>query len=246
MTAPGPLDGRVALVTGGTGVIGRRVCTQLAADGARVLVQSRSGGEDADALVADGHVSVLADLSTPEGIEQLALAAADAGGIDVLVNTVHPASGTDLDVALLRSHLEGVVVHAELCRAVLPAMRERGWGRIVYVAGALMTRPAPSMGAYGAAKAAATALTRTLALEEGRAGITANIVAPGRVVDPLAPEPELDPEWATLAEALTARTALGRFATPDEVAAAVRSLVLPSASGITGQVVWVTGGEPIG
>ena len=250
MSHAGPLDGRVALVTGGTGVIGRRVCGQLAADGARVIAQSRSGGDVADALVADGHRSVLADLSTLDGLEQLALAVAAEGGVDVLVNTVHPASGTavvaDLEPELLRAHLEGVVLHAALCRMVLPTMRDRGWGRIVYVSGALMTRPAPSMGAYGAAKAAASAITKTLALEEGRAGVTANIVAPGRVVDPLEPEPELDPEWVALAAALTARTAIGRFATPDEVATAVRSLVLPSASGITGQVVWVTGGEPIG
>ena len=94
-----------------------------------------------------------------------------------------------IDAPLLREQLGAVELHAALCARAIPAMRAAGWGRIVYVSGALMARPARGFGAYGAAKAAATVLTRYVALEEGESGITANIVAPGRVVDPSDDEP---------------------------------------------------------
>lgn len=262
MTDAPVLAGRTALVVGGTGVIGARVCARLAALGATLLVHCRSSIADAERIIAAdpaaggtasggsaGHRIVQADLEDAEGLADLAEAVETAGGVDILINAVHLGSGTSevvaFDSAQLRTHLESVVLHAALSGMVVPGMRVRGAGRIVYISGALMTRPAPGMGGYGAAKAAASTLTRYLALEEGRAGITANIVAPGRVVDPDAPR-ELDPEWARLADALVARTALGRFPTPDDVAHAVVGLTLPSASGITGQTVWVTGGEPIG
>lgn len=251
MTPEGALAGRTALVAGATGTIGSRVCGVLAGDGARVVVHSGSSVERAEALAASlpgaGHRVVQARLETPEGIAELGAAVQDAG-VGILVNAVHLGSGTspvaEIDPDAMRVHLESAVLHAQLCGLVAPGMRADAWGRIVYISGALMTRPAPGMAGLGAAKAAASTLTRYLALEEGRAGITANIVAPGRVVDPDAAE-ELDEEWARLAATLAGRTALGRFPTPDDVASAVRDLVRPSASGITGQTVWVTGGEPI-
>jgi NAD(P)-dependent dehydrogenase (short-subunit alcohol dehydrogenase family) len=172
-----------------------------------------------------------------------------AGGADILVNAAHPATGGatvgDLDPALLQAHLSAVVLHAELTALVLPAMRTKQWGRIVYVAGALMARLYPGMGAYGAAKAAGSVLTRCVALEEGRNGITANIVAPGRVVDPDQEQGPLDPKWQALADRLLERAALGAFPSPADVAEAVLALVLPRAAAITGQTIWVTGGEPI-
>jgi NAD(P)-dependent dehydrogenase (short-subunit alcohol dehydrogenase family) len=167
----------------------------------------------------------------------------------VLVNAAHPAGGQaapvgDLDPAELERQLGGVRAHHLLCRAALPAMRAAGFGRIVLISGALMARPAAGMGAYGAAKAAATALTRFLALEEGRHGITANIVAPGRVAEAGEPEPE-DPALRALSARLRERMALSRFPSADDVAGTVVALTLPSFSPVTGQVVWVTGGEPI-
>lgn len=248
MTAAPPLAGRTALVTGATGVIGSRVCMRLAELGASLLLHCRSSADAAQRLAGDRHRVVQTALPGAQGIAALRGAIEDAGGADILVNTVHlgsataPAAEQPLDE--LRRHLESAVLHAELAALVVPGMRSKAWGRVVYVSGALMTRPAPGMSGYGAAKAAASTFTRYLALEEGRAGITANIVAPGRVVDPEKPL-DLAPEWARLAEQLVARTALGRFPTPDDVAAAIVGLVLPTSAGVTGQTVWVTGGEPI-
>ncbi|MFI5893493.1 SDR family NAD(P)-dependent oxidoreductase [Actinoplanes sp. NPDC051513] len=238
----------VALVAGGTGPIGRAVAVALADEGFRVAVHYRSRPEVAEEVVAGlpgEHLTVAADLGDPAAVSRLG---DEVGRVAVLVNAAHPALRTPAPVAEtaapdLAAQLAGVQAHAALCAQVVPGMRDRGWGRIVYVSGALMSRPAPGLGAYGAAKAAATVLTRYLALEEGRHGITANVVAPGRVVDPDEDE-ELTPAQAALAARLLERMALPTFPTPAEVAAAVLTLVRSPA--LTGQTLWVTGGEPIG
>ena len=164
--------------------------------------------------------------------------------------SVSPASSRSIEAPARtvaesdRAHLSGQLAavgdYAALCRRAVPAMRAQRWGRIVYVAGALISRPHPGLGAYGAAKAAAAVLTRYLALEEGREGITANIVAPGRVYDPA---DELDELHRDLSAQLLERTALGRFPTASEVAGAIGLLI--TSPQLTGQTLWVTGGEPI-
>ncbi|GID30352.1 SDR family NAD(P)-dependent oxidoreductase [Paractinoplanes brasiliensis] len=238
----------VALVAGGTGPIGRAVASALAGEGFRVAVHCRSRPDVAEKVVAglDGdHVAVRADLNNLDEMSELLRR---IGRVAVLVNAAHPALRNPAPVAGttpadLTAQLAGVQAHAALCAQVVPGMRDQGWGRIVYVSGALMSRPAPGLGAYGAAKAAATVLTRYLALEEGRHGITANVVAPGRVTDPDEDE-ELTPEQAVLSARLLERMALPTFPTPAQVAAAVLTLVRSEA--LTGQTLWVTGGEPIG
>jgi NAD(P)-dependent dehydrogenase (short-subunit alcohol dehydrogenase family) len=244
------LAGRVAIVAGATGTIGRAVCADLAARGATIAVLYRSRSDDAAALAAglpSRALAVPVDLASDASLDAALIAVErELGAPGVLVNTVHAESSivrvADLSRADLDVQFASVTAHAALVSRVLPAMREGAWGRIVYVSGALMARPHPGFAAYGAAKAAASVLTRYLALEEGRAGITANIVAPGRVVDPADAE-ALDPERASLSARLLERTALGAFPTPAEVARAVGDLA--GAGAITGQTVWVTGGEPI-
>lgn len=249
------LTGRVALVTGASGSVGQSVCRSLAAAGARLVMQYRSHSPGTDDLAkvrgANGlqHLSIRADFATAQWRGLLAEAIETVGGVDVIVNAAHPAEGGgnvgDLNRSVLAAHFDAVMLHAELAALVLPSMRAKQWGRIIYVSGALMARPYPGMGAYGAAKAAGSVLTRYLAVEEGLNGVTANIVAPGRVVDPNDVKLILDDHWQVLSKQLLERAALGSFPSPNDVADVVCMLALPSASPLTGQTIWVTGGEPI-
>jgi NAD(P)-dependent dehydrogenase (short-subunit alcohol dehydrogenase family) len=247
------LTGRVAFVAGATGAIGRVVASELAALGATVVLHCRSDRKGAEALAAalpGRHPVVQADLDDPSALEAaFAEGEALAGPVTVLVNTAHvsrdPLPVAELTPALLDAEFAAVKVHAALIARVVPGMRDAGWGRVVYISGALMSRPYPGFGLYGAAKSAATTLTRYLSLEEGRNGITANVVAPGRVVDP-DDEAELDSTRQALSDRLLERTALGAFPSPLDVARVVSMLVGVGSGAITGQTVWVTGGEPIG
>ncbi|NHI15991.1 SDR family NAD(P)-dependent oxidoreductase [Microbacterium excoecariae] len=244
------LERRVVFVAGGAGVIGAATCRAMAAEGARVVVHCRSRIDHARVLAASlptPAIAVSADLTNPEELAAaLAEAVAALGPIDVVVDAAHPgqevAAVADLTPGILREQFSGALGFQALCAGVVPAMRDGAWGRIVYVSGALMARPAPGFGAYGAAKSAATTLARYLALEEGRHGITVNVVAPGRVVDPTDETP-LDVEHAELAARLLERMALPGFPSPDDVARAIVALTAQGA--VTGQTVWVTGGEPI-
>jgi NAD(P)-dependent dehydrogenase (short-subunit alcohol dehydrogenase family) len=248
-----PVAGRVAFVAGATGTIGREIAAELAGLGATVVLHCRRDREGAEALAAGlpgEHVVVQADLDDPAALDA-ALTAAEAavGAVTVLVNTTHASSGpvpvAELTPALLDAHFDSVKVHAALIARTVPGMRAAGWGRVIYISGALMSRPYPGFGLYGAAKSAATTLTRYLSIEEGRHGITANVVAPGRVVDP-ATEVELDATRQNLSDRLLERTALGVFPSPREVAQVVAMLVGPGSAALSGQTMWVTGGEPIG
>jgi NAD(P)-dependent dehydrogenase (short-subunit alcohol dehydrogenase family) len=244
--APTPLRGRVAFVVGGSGRLGSAICRDLAARGARVAVGYRGSREAAHQVAEEvGGVAVRIDTDDDRAIsDAFATAQDELGVVTIVVDTAHvesdPRAIADQDRDFLGAHLRAVQGFAAVARRALPPMREQHWGRIVYVSGALMSRPHAGFGAYGAAKAAATTLTRYLALEEGRAGITANVVAPGRVADPA---DDLDGARRELSDLLLSRTALGAFPTAADVAATVGTLVCSPQ--LTGQTVWVTGGEPI-
>ena len=249
----GQIAGRAVFVAGGSGVIGTAICRELAQRGALVAVHSGRRPEMAQTLateLGDGHLGVAGDLADADALERcVATASAAIGPIVALVNCYHPAHAPapigELELAVLDAQLAAVRAHAALCQQVLPSMRAAGWGRVVYIAGALMTRPAAGFAAYAAAKSAASTFTRYLALEEGRHGITANVIAPGRVVDP-DDDTELSEQYAALAEQLRARMALGRFPSPQQVAALVCTVLDEVGDALTGQTLWVTGGEPIG
>ncbi|MCB0965381.1 MAG: SDR family oxidoreductase [Ilumatobacter sp.] len=247
------MSDRIAFVAGASGSLGPTLCRSLAAEGFSVVAHAHSNGGAVDGIVdsLDGdHLAVVGELASDDGpSEPVSRAIERFGRVDVLVNAAHPpwrsaAQVADLSLGDLSDQLTGVVTHAAVCRDVLPSMRSSGGGRIVFVAGALMRRPAAGFSAYGAAKAAAATLTRYIALEEGRYGITANIVAPGRIVDPNEPE-DIPPDKQQLAEELRRRLALGAFPSPDDVANTIVSLVRHEGRALTGQTVWVTGGEPI-
>lgn len=252
----GPLGGQAALVCGGTGLIGSEVVRALSRDGAAVAVQYRTRAAEAAALVgglAGPSVAVAADLASIEGARAAVAQAGEQLGrpvsivVDAASGALTPERIADLDDATVEQHLEALRMHVNVCRATVPGMRALGGGRVVLVSGALSSRLHPSFGLYSAVKAAATQLCRTLAMEEGRHAITVNVVAPGRVVETSAvdaggsiPEP-----WEGLAQVMALRRGLDRDPSPVDVATTIAFLVSPAASAVTGQVVYLTGGEPV-
>ena len=242
------LRNRVALVTGGSRGIGRGVATRLARDGARVAIAYRSNKTAAQQTlrqlqgVGADCVAVETDIANPERAEQLVQTVVDRfGRLDVLVNNVGDfrwgtLSDTSLDdwKGIFASNLMTVVY---VSRASLPHMRKGRWGRIVNMGavGAERAFGQAKISAYAAAKAAVVALSRSLALEEAKNGITVNVVNPSSI----------DENEMTVEEARKIRDArfpIGRPPTTDDVAAAVAFFASEEAEYVTGQVVNVSGG----
>lgn len=241
---------RTALVAGGTGALGREIVSALQSADIAVAVHWRSNRDEAELLAAQhpSSFAVGANLTDADSVDALfASVESVAGAPSILVNTVHPSGLIPDDVAstpprALERELDGLRIHHLLCSRAIPAMRADGYGRIVYIGGASTHRPVCGFGAFAATKAAASTLTRYIADECGRDGITANTIAPGRLVDSV---DVLEEEHAAESERLLARTALGRFDTMREVASMVLALTTPGFSSVTGQTLWMAGGESL-
>lgn len=242
------LVGKCAVITGGSGGIGGAIALRLAGLGARVAVGYHRHREKAEAVVASVRdaggwgVAVGADLTRRDGPRLLVEKAREAlGKIDIMVHAAGVefyrlvADTGDEDLRhLLDLHLASAF---SVARQALPDMIRQGWGRIVMVGSIWGEVGAAGEVAYSAAKAGLTGLTKALAKETARAGITVNAVAPG-VID-TGMNGAFSPEER---EALLARIPLGRFGSGDDVAKAVAFLVSDEASYVTGHVLWVTGG----
>ncbi len=243
-----PLDGRVALVTGGSRRIGKIVALALADAGADTAIGYRSRAADAKqvtkAIQAKGRrtVSVRADLTKPTECRRLIeTVAAEFGRLDILVNNVgtwvqEPVESMDL--ATWRRVLDSNLTATFLCsKFVLRHMRRNGWGRIVNLgaAGAYRAHGTANMSAYYAAKAGIVAFSKALAREVGKEGITVNVVSPGVIENP-------EQDVAAARRRKDKSTAVGRPGTGSDVAAAVLFLVSPDADFVSGDVIGVTGG----
>jgi 3-oxoacyl-[acyl-carrier protein] reductase len=243
---------RVALVTGGSGGIGRAICERLARDGLDVVIAYRGRADRAEALAAaiqssDGParaVAIQADLASGDGAQTLARMAARAfGPVDVLVNNASPAIGAkafaDLDWADVQAQLDVQVKAAFLlAQACLPAMIERRAGRIINITSQVAEgAPTPTWTAYAMAKSALATMSRYLAAEAGPSGVTVNCVAPGMTETAMIGD---IPEKAQLIAAR--QTPMRRLATPTDVAAAVAHLASPDAGFVTGHTLSVNGG----
>lgn len=246
---PFDLSGRSALVTGGGRGLGKAMARILANAGAEVAVCSRTRSEiEAAARELSGEAGVrvepfVADVGKRPEAERLARDATERlGKVDILIsnagtNIPQPVDGIrdeDWD-ALVELNLTSSMV---LTRALAPGMMQRAWGRILYISSIMGLASASDRVAYSTTKAALHGMVRANALRLGPYGITANCLAPG----PFATELTASRLTAEQRDAFAARTAVGRWGQPEELAPTALLLASPAGSYITGAVFVVDGG----
>ena len=253
------LKNRLSLVTGSTAGIGYAIAEALAFEGAIVIVNGRSqkSVDSAIAKLASNSAGKLigfaGDLSTPEAAEQLKHEHPD---VEILVNNLgifEPASFEDISDDDWRRFFEvNVLSGVRLSRLYLPAMRERNWGRIVFISSESGVQIPAEMIHYGTTKTAQLAISRGLAEAVAGTGITVNSVLPGPTksrgvgyfVDKLAAQAgkSFDEFEKEFFQKVRPTSLIKRFATPSEVASLVAYIVSPLASATTGAALRVDGG----
>jgi 3-oxoacyl-[acyl-carrier protein] reductase len=253
------LAGRRAIVTGASKGIGAATARALAAEGVRVglVARDRAALEAVAASIGDGAVVAPADLSTAEGVQQSVGACLDAlGGVDVLVNNAGSSPGGTIDEVTddqwQQSFDLKVMGYLRCMRAVLPAMRAQGFGRIVNVGGVAGLRATPGY-ALAALNAALVHLTRSTAEHVGRDGVTVVSLHPGPTMTERlrgmlaagarAAGVDVDEFAATR---VASELPLGRIGTPDEVARMIVVLASDVAAWVTGGGVTIDGGAAKG
>jgi gluconate 5-dehydrogenase len=243
------LTGRTALVTGGNSGIGLAMARALGLAGAKVALVARRAAElkaAATTLSNEGisAIPIAADLASDNAAQIVETSTQDHGlAVDIIVNAAGinlrqpfndvTAAAFDLHMAL---HLRGPFL---LTQTFAPAMARRGWGRIVNIASMQSWRAFPDSAPYGAAKGGVIQLTRAIAEEWSRFGITCNAIAPGFFPTPLSAPVFSNPERARF---LAAQTAIGRNGALDDLTGATVFLASDASGYITGQTLVVDGG----
>ena len=255
------LAGKTAIVTGSTSGIGLGTAHALAAAGANIVINGFGDAaaieETRSSMARDHNVGVAfsgADISKPDDIAgMIDLAESEFGGVDILVNNAgiqHVAPIEEFPIekwnAIIAINLSGAF-HA--IRLAVPAMKKKGWGRIINVASAHALVASPFKSAYVAAKHGILGLTKVIALETAEHGITCNAICPGYVYTPLV-EAQIDgqakahgiPREQVIREVLLAQQPNKRFATVEELGALAVFLASDAAASITGTALPVDGG----
>jgi NAD(P)-dependent dehydrogenase (short-subunit alcohol dehydrogenase family) len=260
------LQGKVALVTGAARGIGRAIAIALAEAGADVAVadlhpepfrgeryyrlrERWSGSEEeestAEAVRKRGHRSaqLAVDVADMTSVESgVAACERELGPVDVLVNNAgivnNLARIAQMTPEAWSHEIQVNLTGAFHCvRAIVPKMAERGWGRVVNIASGAAVQPGLGQPAYAASKAGLVSLTRSVAQEFGRRGVTANAVLPGLIATPLV---QSMPQH--LRDQAAAAIPVGRLGKPEEIASLVAYLALPAAGFITGVAIPCDGG----
>jgi len=246
---PFDLSGRVALVTGGSRGIGRAIADGFARAGADLFICARKEEtlrSAAEEIRRQSGVRVeytVADMALREDRERLAQTAVERlGKVDILVNNagwnvpqaIDEIRDEDWDY-LVELNLNSVMA---MTRAVVPGMKERRWGRVIHISSIMGLASTARRNAYSATKAALIGMARASALDLGPFGITVNCIAPG----PIATEMPMSILSKQQQDAMSARTAVGRWGRPDELAGPALLLASEAGSYITGEVLVVDGG----
>ena len=243
------LTGRTALITGGNKGLGKAMARGLAVAGADVLIASRHEAELQAALVEILHGTdrrgeyLVTDVSDRNAVKKLATdAIAKMGKIDIVINNAgmnHPepidAITDDIWDRVLEVNLSSVMA---LTRALVPGMKERGWGRVIHIASIFSQVSKEKRNAYSASKSALQGLCRASAIDLGPFGVTVNCIAPGPFLT--------DMPMAILSTAekqlFADHTCLGRWGNPAELVGPCLLLASDAGSYITGQTLYVDGG----
>ena len=246
------IDGKIALVTGGTRGIGLSIADALGEAGARLVVHGRNPvPAKLPALLAKGYdiTFMAADLDDPERASFLVRETVEKlGGIDILVNNAGIALGGETERFSANDYRRQMAVNVDAvffaCQAALEPMKKAGGGIILNIGSisGLVSNIPQHQVAYNASKAAVHMMTRSLASDFAAHNIRVNAIAPGYIVSDMTRKGLADPDMAPVWKQMTP---MGRAGNPEEVAAAALFLCSPASSYITGEIMVIDGGYTI-
>jgi len=250
------VTGRVAIVTGAASGIGRATAHLLADEGARVVVADLgdrrvvAAADEIESVHAGAALGVPCDVADPDQLRSLVDHTVERfGAIDIVVDNAGVALPTALlddDEAAFEANWAATLdvnltAHARLVRLALPHLRRSDAARVVNIASTEALVTTAGLAAYAATKAGVVGLTKSMAVELGRHGITANCICPGPILTGMTADIPDDDKQAYARR----RVPLRRYGTPEEVAHVIVDLCLPSSSYVNGAIIPVDGGMSI-